>query len=637
MPTTATYKVSFPIPNGGPYPLLTQMVVDNTPKAFVPFKSTDPSLTSALLAFFNSLGFGLFTISNDGTTVTIRTQNNTHSFQTITLNDATDYNWEIEDVVVNPEIPGCMDPTALNYNPAATVDNGTCIFNNKRVGCTDIKAKNYDPDAEVDDGTCEYERTDEEKMRCCFVQVAFEIAYKRNMGEKIPCCLEKKLKYLRGVVSVLDSYIEPGEIIGYTTTLSQAATPFPHYTENVASDSAYDIFFYQADGHGQWPFPTAFFGNMTIRSFIQKVDGTETEETGSLTGTYATTADIVDGILDLVGLNAGANPDGVHPIKSQYLITSDGGDAQRFVFVTQLTVPNNLRSGNNNSGAFRDGRVVRFKIEKNYTSAVKDFAASFTADANDGIIPCSGQPNAGIVEGPLTACPGGVVALVATGVSTSTGLTYQWQESADDVTYTDIPGENTLNLNIAVGAPKYIRLLTFCGGSFQTNNTPPVIVAEFLAAIPFADYQFPATEGNNLQLFGNNNQTGQENGASTYAWTGPNNFTSIAQNPVIGNAQQINAGDYTVVVTNAGGCSDVATTTVQVLPVMTLQISIAPTDTTFTVIAVNGVPVLNFTIDGGVTIQNDGAFTGLTPNTAYTVQCQDNNGQTASLVVTTLP
>lgn len=50
---------------------------------------------------------------------------------------------------------GCTDPTALNYNPLATVNNGTCIYNTQ-AGCMDEDACNYNPTAVVDNGTCEY-------------------------------------------------------------------------------------------------------------------------------------------------------------------------------------------------------------------------------------------------------------------------------------------------------------------------------------------------------------------------------------------------------------------------------------------------------------------------------------------------
>lgn len=49
---------------------------------------------------------------------------------------------------------GCTDPTAFNYDPNATVDDGSCI--SVVFGCTDTAAANYNPNANTDDGNCTY-------------------------------------------------------------------------------------------------------------------------------------------------------------------------------------------------------------------------------------------------------------------------------------------------------------------------------------------------------------------------------------------------------------------------------------------------------------------------------------------------
>ena len=51
---------------------------------------------------------------------------------------------------------GCTNPNAMNYNPDATVDDGSCLI----LGCTDPTASNYDPEATLDDGTCKYDDDD---------------------------------------------------------------------------------------------------------------------------------------------------------------------------------------------------------------------------------------------------------------------------------------------------------------------------------------------------------------------------------------------------------------------------------------------------------------------------------------------
>ena len=47
---------------------------------------------------------------------------------------------------------GCTDSTALNYDPLATIDDGSCVL--VVYGCTDSTAFNYDATANSDDGSC---------------------------------------------------------------------------------------------------------------------------------------------------------------------------------------------------------------------------------------------------------------------------------------------------------------------------------------------------------------------------------------------------------------------------------------------------------------------------------------------------
>ena len=53
------------------------------------------------------------------------------------------------------EIEGCMDVLAINYNPDATEDDGSCAYAAVE-GCSDNLATNYTPEATIDDGSCEY-------------------------------------------------------------------------------------------------------------------------------------------------------------------------------------------------------------------------------------------------------------------------------------------------------------------------------------------------------------------------------------------------------------------------------------------------------------------------------------------------
>lgn len=95
-----------------------------------------------------------------------------------TINDSTNANCQCSGTL---SIPGCTDPLACNYNPLATQNNGTCLYpgspcddgNPSTIndsigpncncvgslnipGCMDPASCNYNPLATIDDGSCLY-------------------------------------------------------------------------------------------------------------------------------------------------------------------------------------------------------------------------------------------------------------------------------------------------------------------------------------------------------------------------------------------------------------------------------------------------------------------------------------------------
>ncbi|MBM56250.1 MAG: hypothetical protein CMB32_06815, partial [Euryarchaeota archaeon] len=55
------------------------------------------------------------------------------------------------------DIPGCTISVACNYNPEATINDGSCEFISCiQLGCTDPEACNYDESATINDGSCDY-------------------------------------------------------------------------------------------------------------------------------------------------------------------------------------------------------------------------------------------------------------------------------------------------------------------------------------------------------------------------------------------------------------------------------------------------------------------------------------------------
>ncbi len=69
------------------------------------------------------------------------------------LYDPTVFGWT-SSPISSCAVYGCMDPGANNYNPSATVDDGSCSYT--IYGCMDPGALNYNPSATSDDGSCTY-------------------------------------------------------------------------------------------------------------------------------------------------------------------------------------------------------------------------------------------------------------------------------------------------------------------------------------------------------------------------------------------------------------------------------------------------------------------------------------------------
>ena len=61
-----------------------------------------------------------------------------------------------EDLNPSEIILGCTDPTAINFDVNATVDNGGCTYPEILSGCTDPSASNYNISANTEDCSCVY-------------------------------------------------------------------------------------------------------------------------------------------------------------------------------------------------------------------------------------------------------------------------------------------------------------------------------------------------------------------------------------------------------------------------------------------------------------------------------------------------
>jgi len=61
----------------------------------------------------------------------------------------------VSDSVNEVSVPGCIYPSACNFDVDATIDDGSCVFD-VCFGCIDVIACNFDPAASIDDFSCVY-------------------------------------------------------------------------------------------------------------------------------------------------------------------------------------------------------------------------------------------------------------------------------------------------------------------------------------------------------------------------------------------------------------------------------------------------------------------------------------------------
>jgi gliding motility-associated-like protein len=150
------------------------------------------------------------------------------------------------------------------------------------------------------------------------------------------------------------------------------------------------------------------------------------------------------------------------------------------------------------------------------------------------------------------ACAGSSVSY-ATSVS-GNGLNYQWRKDGVDlVNGANISGANanilTINqVTLSDTSINYYLVVTNSCGVTDTSVRVSLKVNPIPLAI--ASSNSPICEGKPINL------VAQTVAGGTYAWSGPNGFTSSAQNPNINSALLADSGNYTLVVTQ-NGCNSI--------------------------------------------------------------------------------
>lgn len=171
-----------------------------------------------------------------------------------------------------------------------------------------------------------------------------------------------------------------------------------------------------------------------------------------------------------------------------------------------------------------------------------------------------------------TACASATGSITLNGLANNTAYSVSYTRDGNPVGPVTITSNGTGSLvipNLVAGV--YNNIQVTLSGCPSNVMGPITLVDPSAPATPTAASNAPICSGNTLNLTASTTSPG----TATYAWIGPNGFSSAVQNPSITNVTTAASGTYSVTVTIAGCTSGAGTTDVVINPTPATPVAVS--------------------------------------------------------------
>lgn len=156
-------------------------------------------------------------------------------------------------------------------------------------------------------------------------------------------------------------------------------------------------------------------------------------------------------------------------------------------------------------------------------------------------------------------CEGGTIELSATPGM----IDYEWNGPDG---FTSIQQNPTHPLATTLDSGMYVLTVTDIN---SCSNSDSVLVSVVTAPVISLVVTGTLCEGTSMDL--------SASGAADWVWSGPNGFTSNLADTQITSLSNVNSGLYTLIGSNAGGCSDTVAQMINILPLPVIRVTAADT------------------------------------------------------------